>query len=133
MPVHIFLIPLLILVAVIAGGTAALIFADVSLHEVRDVFLIVYAVIGVLFFVISIAVALVIFFTVRALTRVASDAYEEQAKPMLEDMRGSVHTVRGGVEFVTDQAVSPVIRAVAVARGVRRGVSAVADLARRGR
>ena len=127
------LIPLLVLIALIAGGIAVLIVVDVTLQEVRDVFIIIYAVMGILFFLISIIVALAMFFVVRVLTRIASDAYEEQGKPILEDVRGSVRTMRGGVEFVTDQAVSPVIRVVSVARGVRRGVDAVAGFARRGR
>lgn len=127
------LIPLLVLIALIAGGVAVLIVVDVTLQEVRDVFIIIYAVMGILFFLISIIVALAMFFVIRVLTRIASDAYEEQGKPILEDVRGSVRTMRGGVEFVTDQAVSPVIRVVSVVRGVRRGVDAVAGFARRGR
>lgn len=127
------LIPLLVLIALIAGGIAVLIVVDVTLQEVRDVFIIIYAVMGILFFLISIMVAFAMFFVVRVLTRIASDAYEEQAKPILEDVRGSVRTMRGGVEFVTDQAVSPVIRVVSVARGVRRGIDAVTGFARRGR
>ena len=127
------LIPLLVLIALIAGGIAVLIVMDVTLQEVRDVFIIIYAVMGILFFLISIMVAFAMFFVVRVLTRIASDAYEEQAKPILEDVRGSVRTMRGGVEFVTDQAVSPVIRVVSVARGVRRGIDAVTGFARRGR
>lgn len=127
------LIPLLLLFAIIAGGTAALIIADVTLQEVRDVFIIIYAVMGILFFLISIILAFGMFVAVRVLTRIASEAYEEQAKPMLEDVRGSVTSFRSGVEFATDQAVSPVIRVVSMARGVRRGVGAVTGFARRGR
>ena len=48
-------------------------------------------------------------------------------------MRGTVQSVRGSVEFVSDQAISPMIRVIAVARGVRRGVEAMAGVARRGR
>ena len=127
------LIPLVILLAVVAGGTAALIVVDVTLQEVRDVFIIIYAMMGILFFLISILLAFAMFFAVRVLTRIASDAYEEQARPLLDDVRGSVRSVRGGIEFVTDQAVSPVIRVVSVARGLRRGMNAVAGFARRGR
>ena len=104
-----------------------------TLQEVRDVFIIVYALLGILFFLISIIVAFAIFLAVRVLTRIASEAYDEQARPMLEDVRGSVRTVRGGIEFVTDAAVSPFIRVVSVARGVRRGVDTVAGFTRRGR
>ena len=127
------LIPLAILIAIIAGVTAVLIVADVTLQEVRDVFIIIYALMGILFFLISILLAFAIFFAVRVVTRIASDAYTEQGRPILEELHGSVRSVRGGIEFVTDQAVSPVIRVVSVARGVRRGMNAVAGFARRGR
>ncbi|MYA20688.1 MAG: hypothetical protein F4Z25_10665 [Chloroflexi bacterium] len=67
------------------------------------------------------------------ITGLARDAYEEQARPLVDDVRGTVQSVRGSVEFVSDQAISPMIRIIAVARGLRRGVETVAGVARRGR
>ncbi len=126
-------IPLLIVVLVIAGSTAGLIIADVSLDEVRDVVIIVYGLLGIVFFLVAIVVALGVFFALRAVVGAGRDAFEESVKPSLDDVRGMVQTVRGGVEFAADNAVSPVIRLVAVARGVRRGVHAVTGFTRRGR
>jgi hypothetical protein len=126
-------IPLLILALIIGGGTAALIVADVTLGEVRDFVIIIYGVMGILFFLISIIVALGVFIALRAAMGASRDAFEESVKPGLDDVRGMVHTARGSVEFVADSAVSPVIRVVAVARGVRRGLDAVTGFARRER
>ena len=126
-------IPLLILVLVIAGGTAGLIVADVRLDEVRDFVIIIYGLMGILFFLTGILVALGIFFALRAVAGSGRDVFEESVKPSIDDVRGIVQTVRGEVEFAADNAVSPVIRVVAVARGVRRGVDAVTGFARRGR
>ena len=104
-----------------------------SLDEARDAVIIIYAVLGILFFLVAIIAALAIFFAVRMLTGLARDAYEEQARPLIDDVRGTVQSVRGSVEFVSDQAISPMIRVIAVVQGVRRGVETVAGIARRGR
>lgn len=126
-------IPLLILVLIVAGGTAGLIVADVRLDEVRDVVIIIYGLAGILFFLVGIIVTVGIFIALRMAMGASRDAFDESVRPALDDARGMVHTARGSFEFVADSAVSPVIRVVAVARGVRRGLDAVTGFARRGR
>ena len=125
----------LLIVAAIAAAVWALVagVVEVSLDEARDAVIIIYAVLGIMFFLVAIIVALAIFFAVRMLTGLARDAYEEQARPLIDDVRGTVQSVRGSVEFVSDQAISPMIRVIAVVQGVRRGVETVAGIARRGR
>ena len=126
-------IPLLLLAVLIGGGTAGLIVSDIRLDEVRDVVIILYALMGILFFLVGIIVALGVFFALHALVGAGRGVFEESLKPGIDEVSEMVHTVRGGVEFATDNAVSPVIRVVAVARGVRRGLDAVTGFARRGR
>ena len=125
----------LLIVAAIAAAVWALVagVVEVSLDEARDAVIIIYALLGIVFFLVAIIAALAIFFAVRMLTGLARDAYEEQARPLIDDVRGTVQSVRGSVEFVSDQAISPMIRVIAVAQGVRRGVETVAGIARRGR
>ena len=125
----------LLIVAAIAAAVWALVagVVEVSLDEARDAVIIIYALLGIMFFLVAIIVALAIFFAVRMLTGLARDAYEEQARPLIDDVRGTVQSVRGSVEFVSDQAISPMIRVIAVAQGVRRGIETVAGIARRGR
>ena len=125
----------LLIVAAIAAAVWALVtgVVEITLGEARDTVIIVYGVLGIVFFLIAIIAALAIFFAVRMLTGLARDAYEESARPLVDDVRGTVQSVRGSVEFVSDQAISPMIRVIAVARGVRRGVEAMAGVARRGR
>ncbi len=125
----------LLIVAAIAAAVWALVagVVEVSLDEARDAVIIIYAVLGIMFFLVAIIAALAIFFAVRMLTGLARDAYEEQARPLIDDVRGTVQSVRGSVEFVSDQAISPMIRVIAVVQGVRRGVETVAGIARRGR
>ena len=125
----------LLIVAAIAAAVWALVagVVEVSLDEARDAVIIIYALLGIMFFLVAIIVALAIFFAVRMLTGLAREAYEEQARPLIDDVRGTVQSVRGSVEFVSDQAISPMIRVIAVVQGVRRGVETVAGIARRGR
>ena len=125
----------LMIVAAIAAAVWALVagIVEVSLGEARDAVIIIYAVLGIVFFLVAIIVALAIFFAVRMLTGLAREAYEESARPLIDDVRGTVQSVRGSAEFVSDQAISPMIRVIAVAQGVRRGVETVAGIARRGR
>ncbi len=125
----------LLIVAAIAAAVWALVtgVVEITLDEARDTVIIVYGVLGIVFFLIAIGAALAIFFAVRMLTGLAKDAYEESARPLVDDVRGTVQSVRGSVEFVSDQAISPMIRVIAVARGVRRGMEAMAGVARRGR
>ena len=125
----------LLIAATIAAAVWALVTGgvEITLGEARDTVIIVYGVLGIVFFLIAIIAALAIFFAVRMLTGLAKDAYEESARPLMDDVRGTVQSVRGSVEFVSDQAISPMIRVIAVARGVRRGVEAMAGVARRGR
>lgn len=113
-----------------AAAVAALIASGATLEETRDLFVIVYAVLGIVFFLAATAAALAVLFAVRALARAASEAYAEQAQPLFDDVRSTARTVRGSAEFVSDRVVVPLIRVVAAARGVRRGAAA---LARRGR
>ena len=125
----------LLIVAAIAAAVWALVagVVEVSLDEARDAVIIIYALLGIVFFLVAIIAALAIFFAVRMLTGLAREAYEEQARPLIDDVRGTVQSVRGSVEFVSDQAISPMIRVIAVVQGVRRGVETVAGIARRGR
>ena len=125
----------LLIAAIVAAAVWALAagVVEITMAEARDTVIIVYGVIGIVFFLIAITVALAIFLAVRMLTGLARDAYEEQARPLVDDVRGTVQSARGTMEFVSDQAISPLIRFIAVARGVRRGAETLAGIARRGR
>ncbi len=125
----------LLIVGAIAAAVWALVSGqvEISLEEARDAVIIIYALLGILFFLVAIIVALAVFFAIRMVTGLARTAYEESARPLADDVRGTVQSVRGTVEFVSDQAISPMIRVIAVARGLRRGVETMAGLARRGR
>ena len=122
-----------VLVAAIVGGIFGLNQAGVRLQDVRDVFIIAWALFGILFFLSAIAATLGSFFAVRMLLGKVRELLDEPIKPAIEEVRGTLANVRETVEFVSDTAVSPLIRVVSVTRGVRRGMGALASIARRGR
>lgn len=104
-----------------------------SLADIRDVVVIIYGVMGViLMFALAIA-AFGVWFAVRALSRSVRGLLDDQVKATLTDVQETVHNVRGTSEFMADSAVHPLIRTIAVARGVRKGVASVAGIRNRTR
>lgn len=123
---------LLLLVLALAGTVAGIVYFGITMEQIRDGVIIAYGLLGVLFFLIGIAVLLAVLAAVRAASGASGDVFNESVRPVANDaremvgeVRGMVRTARGGVEFVTDNAVSPAIRVVAVARGFRRGLESV--------
>lgn len=105
----------------------------VTLAEVRDVVVIVYGIMGVILMLALAIAAFGIWFAVRALSRSVRSLLDDQVKHALEDVQKTVQNVRGTSQFVSDAAVHPLIRTIAIARGVRRGVASVAGIRDRGR
>ena len=103
-----------------------------SLDEVRDIVIIVYGGMGVLLMLAFIIVSILLWIAIRGLTRAVRALLDDPIRPTLEEVQKTVQNVRGTTEFVADTAVHPLIRFVAIARGVRRGLSTVAGLRRRG-
>jgi hypothetical protein len=94
-----------------------------SLETWRDWVIVIYGVVGIVAFLILIAILLFTFLIVRGARGAIRDLIEDPIRPTLEEVRRTAQNVRGTSEFVADTAVHPVIRVVSVVRGVRRGVS----------
>ena len=88
---------------------------------------------SILFLVVLIVVALGLWFAVRTLSRALTALLEDPVRPALNEMRDAARNVRGTSEFLADSTVHPLIRALSVLRGVRRGLGLVSGLARRRR
>jgi len=102
-----------------------------SLEDLRDIVIIVYGVLGILLFIVLIAVSIGIFFAVRKFSRMGQELLADPIRPTLNEVRETAQNVRGTSEFLADRAVHPVIRTVAAVRGVKRGVGVVAGLRKR--
>ncbi len=123
----------LALVALIAGAIATLVVADVTLAELRDIVIVVYAVFGILLMISLIITITGLWFAVRLLSGTLGELLRDPVRPALDDLRASARNMRGATEFMADSAVHPVIRVLSVGRGIRRGLGLVSGLARRGR
>lgn len=95
-----------------------------SWSEWRDiviVFMGLFWVLAGILAVVLIGVLIVVALTVRRVLR-------ENAAPAIDSLKDTIDSVRGTAEFVGETAVSPIIRAYSVVKGVRSGVSAVTNL-----
>ncbi len=102
-----------------------------SLEQFRDIVVIVYGVVGVLLFLILVIAAIGLLITTRALTRAVRAFLADPVKPTIEELRATIQNVRGTTEFMADTAVHPLVRFVAIGRGIRRGFAVAAGLRRR--
>ncbi len=101
-----------------------------TLADIRDVFIIVYGVIGIVFFFVAVIVTLVLGLTVRGLIRNVNQLLDESVKPTLGSIRQTANSIRGTTEFVGQTAVAPIIRTYGMFAGARRAISVISGLNR---
>jgi hypothetical protein len=104
-----------------------------SLADVRDVVVIIYGIIGIIFFFVGLIVLLVVGLTARSLMNTVRNLLDENVKPALGSVREAADTVRGTTEFVGRTAVAPVLRVYGTAAGVKKGLGVLTGLRNRGR
>jgi hypothetical protein len=104
-----------------------------NLEQWRDVVIVAYSLMGFFAFLVFTLVMLLIARLLWGVRGAIRDLLEDPVRPTLEEVKKTVQNVRGTSEFVSDQAVHPVIRTVAVVRSIRRGISSITGIrARRG-
>jgi hypothetical protein len=103
----------------------------VSLADIRDGVVIVYGIIGILFFFIAAIVTLVIGLTVRSLLRSVNDVIEGSVKPTVDSIKETADTIRGTTDFVGRTAVTPIVRTYGAFAGVRKGLGVLSGVSRR--
>ena len=102
-----------------------------SLEQLRDIVVIVYGVMGVVLMLALAIAAFGLWFAVRALSRAVRALLNDPVRPTLEEVHRTVQNVRGSTEFFVDTAVHPLIRVVALGRGIRRGVATITGVRNR--
>jgi divalent metal cation (Fe/Co/Zn/Cd) transporter len=102
-----------------------------SLAELRDIVVIVYGAMGVILMLALAIAAFGLWFAIRSLSRSVQALLDDPIRPTLEEVHKTVQNVRGTSEFMTDTAVHPLIRVVALGRGVRRGMASVTGIRNR--
>ena len=94
----------------------------VTLAELRDVVIVIWGIIGALFFAVALVVALMIGFTSKSLLNSVKAMLDDSVKPALTSVKDAADTVRGTTEFVGRTAVTPVVRAYGTFAGVKKGL-----------
>jgi hypothetical protein len=100
----------------------------VSLADIRDVFIIIYGFIGIVFFFIASMVALLVGLSVRGLLRNVNGLVDDSLKPTMSSIQDAAATFRGTTEFIGKTAITPVVRTYGIFAGVRKGVSVLGTL-----
>jgi hypothetical protein len=102
-------------------------------EEWRDLFIMMFMAAGTLLFLLAIIFTLITgFMGVGVLSRVRT-IVKENVQPAARNVRETTENVKGTVEFVSDTAVKPVVKAYGVAAGARRFVGVAVKVAGRGK
>ena len=105
----------------------------VSLADIRDIFIIVYGVLGIIFFFIATVATVLLFLSIRGLLKGAKDLLNDSIKPTVNSVREAAETVKGTTEYVGRTAVSPIMRTYGTVAGVKKGLGVLTGLNRRRR
>jgi hypothetical protein len=94
-------------------------------------FIMCYCAAGTLVFLIALIMAVVSgYLSARTLTTTQT-ILTDNVRPTLENVRETTSTVRGTATFVSDKAVTPVVKAYATYAGARQFMTVMARLTRR--
>jgi hypothetical protein len=96
-----------------------------DLQEVRDVTIIAFTIAGTLLFLIAILVTALAGMAAIGAFRAVRRLIDDGVKPMVDNVQGTV-------TFVSENAVTPVVRAYGFYAGVRRGLGVLSGLGQRG-
>ena len=102
-----------------------------TLVDLRDVVVVVYGILGIVFFFVAIIVTLFLFFSVKGLLRTVRSLIDDSVRPAVTSIRDAAETVRGTTEFVGRTAVTPIVRTYGVMAGVKKGIGVLSGLGRR--
>ena len=102
-----------------------------SLAEIRDSFIIVYGVLGIIFFFVASIVIIIVGLTARALMRNVNGLINDSVKPAVGSVREAADTVRGTTEFIGKNAITPGVRASGMFAGLKKGLGVMGAIGRR--
>lgn len=99
-------------------------------QEWTDVFIMAFAVAGILLFLVGIVFTVVIGFLTTGAVMKSRGLLKNSLQPALQNVRETSESVRGTVAFISDYAVTPVVRAYSAFAGARRFIAVFTRLAR---
>jgi len=80
------------------------------------------------FFFVALVVTIVLALLARALLKKTSALLDDSVRPLLGTAKQTADNVKGTTSYVSEAAVTPIIRAYGVVAGVRRAASVLAGL-----
>ena len=104
----------------------------VALADLRDVVIVIYGILGIIFFFLAIVVIVAVGLTVKGLIKNVNVMLNDSVKPALASVQDVANTVRGTTDFVGRTTVAPIAKVYGMFAGVRKGASVLSGLAKRG-
>ena len=104
-----------------------------DIQTLRDWIIVVYGVIGIITFIVMIAVTTAIGFAVTGLVKTVRGLMDNKISPAIDSVRHTSESVKGGATFIMDTAAAPVIRTYSFFSGVRRSMEVLTGLRHRRR
>ncbi len=102
-----------------------------TLQDFRDVTIISFTIAGTVLFLLGIIFTVVIGGVTWATLSRVRGVISNNVEPTMENVRETTENVRGTVAFISDHAVTPVVRTYGFVAGARRFVVVVSRFARR--
>lgn len=102
-----------------------------SLEELRDLVIVVWGILGIVFLAVAIILGIVVGLSARRLIVTTRSLLRDDVQPTLRSARQTVDSIRGTTSFVADTAVAPVIRVYGIFSGVRRFLSVLLGFKKR--
>jgi len=102
-----------------------------SLGELRDLIIVVWGILGIVFLAVAIVLGIVVGISARGLIGTVQSLLRDDVQPTLRSARQTVDSIRGTTSFVADTAVAPVIRVYGIFSGVRRFLSVLVGFGKR--
>jgi membrane protein implicated in regulation of membrane protease activity len=104
----------------------------IDLQEFRDIAIIIFTIAGTVLFVAAIVASILAIVAFVMLIRLVR-TLRRKLEPTLEGLQDTVTNLRGTAAFVSENAVSPVIRVYSFYSGARRFLGVMSRVVKRGR
>jgi len=102
-----------------------------SLEELRDLIIVIWGILGIVFLAVALVLGIVVVISARGLIATVQSLLRDDVQPALRSARQTVDSIRGTTSFVADTAVAPVIRVYGIVSGVRRFLSVLMGFRKR--
>ena len=102
-----------------------------TLQDLRDVTIISFTIAGTVLFLVAIIFTVIIGWAAKSTVSKVKGVVSDSVQPTLENVRETTENVRGTVAFVSDYAVTPVVRTYGIIAGARRFMVVVSRFRRR--